>query len=252
MYGLLIDHVCVFNAPILLLKDRTIPSTSPAYAGKKKAQASSALKGRGGAAVRGGRGSRPVRANGAQRNGRCVCLCILVCFCVCIYVSIMSILCMHINLSTCVHAYVCVCVYKPFVSLKYRLVVCSFTHSLHPSPPVPPPSPPTSTSLPFHFHLPPFSPAQRRSKNRSVKVASPDPRLSLPPPTTLEELLKRQWEETVSFLTQETAKQNNGVCVCVCACVCACVHACICACLVFHTVMYWPRRPTDHLSTAKV
>ena len=113
--------VCVFNAPILLLKDGTTPSTSPAHAGKKKAQASSALKGRGGAAVRGGRGSRPVRANGAQRNGRCVCLCILVCFCVCIhaYVSIVHIVCMHINCSIwilcaygfyCVYAYVYVCI----------------------------------------------------------------------------------------------------------------------------------------------
>ena len=72
------------------------------------------------------------------------------------------------------------------------------------------------------------SPAQRRPRPKSVKVSSPEPGPSLPPPTTLEELLKRQWEETVTFLTQEATKQNNGVCVCVCACV-VCVCVCVCA-----------------------
>ena len=67
-----------------------------------------------------------------------------------------------------------------------------------------------------------------------MKVSSPEPGPSLPPPTTLEELLKRQWEETVTFLTQEATKQNNGVCVCVCACVCVvCVCVvCMCVCVV--------------------
>ena len=40
----------------------------------------------------------------------------------------------------------------------------------------------------------------------------------------------------MSFLTQETTKQNNGVCarVCVCGvcvCVCVCVRVCVCVCV---------------------